>query len=864
MFHTTFRYPVKVAVILLFSSMPCLITYSQTYQTAIPVEKGVSQRLAIYRKTILGNINYRLHFDIPADKEQSIPATESIAFTLSNNTAPLQVDFKEERNHIQTIKVNQRSIPVDFEKEHILIAPAYLKKGSNIVEITFTAGNLSLNRNQDFLYTLLVPDRARTLFPCFDQPNLKATFTLTLTIPPMWKAVSNAPLQDSTLAPGSKTYRYAKSHIIPTYLFSFAAGKFDHITEVVNGRTMNFYHRETDSSKIRLSTDSIFHIHGLALQYLQQYTGIRYPFKKFDFIAIPDFQYGGMEHVGAIQYRASSLFLDSGATKEQLNARANLISHETSHMWFGDLVTMQWFNDVWMKEVFANFMADKITRGNQPVSTYELKFLIDHYPAAYSIDRTAGANPIRQQLDNLQEAGTLYGNIIYHKAPIMMRQLERLMGKEAFRDGLRQYLKKYKFGNATWPDLISILDARTPANLIAWNKVWVNEAGRPEITYTLRQNNGIISDFTIRQQGELHPRNILPQFFEIALVYGDSIKEVTVNMRQQQVVLNALSGKKVPDFILFNSSGEGYGLFPVDSNMLPHLATLQSAVMRASAYINLYENMLSGKAIKPKELMQLYENQFAKEKEELNLRLITGYTSDIFWRLILPTERERLAPFLEDILWQDMQQDTVANKKKILFKTYQNVALSQAALDTLYAMWKTEKAPKGVILTEDDYTALALTLALKNYPDTNILQQQVTRINNPDRKARLEFLMPALSSDSTVRDAFFASLKEQKNRQKEAWVTMALDYLHHPLRASTSQKYLKQTLDLLEEIQRTGDIFFPGTWLQSSFGAYQSPAAATIVRTFLQKHPNYNPKLKAKILQAADPLFRAERLVYGK
>ena len=280
-----------------------------------------------------------------------------------------------------------------------------------------------------------------------------------------------------------------------------------------------------------------------------------------------------MEHVGAIQYRASSLFLDSGATKEQLNARANLISHETSHMWFGDLVTMQWFNDVWMKEVFANFMADKITRGNQPVSTYELKFLIDHYPAAYSIDRTAGANPIRQRLDNLQEAGTLYGNIIYHKAPIMMRQLERLMGKEPFRDGLRQYLKKYNFGNATWPDLISILDARTPANLIAWNKVWVNEAGRPEITYTLRQNNGIISDFTIRQQGELHPRNILPQFFEIALVYGDSIKEVTVNMRQQQVVLNTVSGKKVPDFILFNSSGEGYALFrsiAICCRILPH------------------------------------------------------------------------------------------------------------------------------------------------------------------------------------------------------------------------------------------------------------------------------------------------------
>ncbi|HWJ26360.1 MAG TPA: M1 family aminopeptidase, partial [Flavisolibacter sp.] len=386
--------------------------------------------------------------------------------------------------------------------------------------------------NNDFLYTLLVPDRARTVFPCFDQPDLKANFQLTLQIPQEWVAVTNAPLIDSVLQENSKALHFGLSDKISTYLFSFVAGKFDRVSRIVDGRSMTFYHRETDTAKINSSLDPVFQIQGNAISFMQDYTQISYPFKKFDFIALPDFQYGGMEHVGAIQYKASSLFLDNGATKEEKISRSNLLSHETAHMWFGDLVTMNWFNDVWMKEVFANFMADKITRVALANTNYDLKFLLDHFPAAYSVDRTAGANPIRQELTNLQDAGSLYGNIIYHKAPIMMRQLERLMGEEAFRNGLRIYLKKYEFGNATWPDLINILDAYTPADLQAWNQVWVNEPGRPVFDYAMKLKGNTIDQLEIIQNAEDGSDRIWPQLFEIALVYQDIIEQFTVRMEK--------------------------------------------------------------------------------------------------------------------------------------------------------------------------------------------------------------------------------------------------------------------------------------------------------------------------------------------
>src|SRR4029078_6802255 len=197
-----------------------------------------------------------------------------------------------------------------------------------------------------------------------------------------------------------------------------------------------------------------------ALAWLEDYTAIPYPFDTFDFVLIPSFQFSGMEHAGAILYNAASLMLDQSATQNQLLGRASVIAHETAHMWFGDLVTMRWFDDVWMKEVFANFMAAKIVNPSFPEINHELRFLYSNYPAAYDVDRPRGRKAIRPHLANLAGAGSLYGAIIYQKAPIVMRQLEGILGEEPFRDGLREYLRAHAFANATWSDLIGLLDRR--------------------------------------------------------------------------------------------------------------------------------------------------------------------------------------------------------------------------------------------------------------------------------------------------------------------------------------------------------------------------------------------------------------------
>jgi aminopeptidase N len=851
----------KLLNILIYLLLLPAATYAQ--QTTMPqrVETGVSLSLATQRSKNISQLNYQLHFHIPAEKSTAIHGTTAIRFQLAKVPQVLQLDFKASANQIKNINVNGKSVPVTLENEHLLVSGKHLKPSNNTIKLEFIAGDASLNRNDDYLYALLVPDRARTVFPCFDQPDLKATFDLTLTVPSTWKVLANGAKTDSLLKNKHTTYHFATTERLPTYLFSFTAGKYTALQQKLGNRNMEFLHRETDGSKLSRSVDSVFIAHRDAIHFMENWTGIAYPFQKVGFVTIPDYQFGGMEHPGEIQYKASSLLLGEGATKDQFIGRSNLISHEVAHMWFGDLVTMKWFNDVWMKEVFANFMADKVTEKLMGSQTFNLKFLQDHYPAAYGVDRTRGANPIRQQLDNLQDAGSMYGNIIYHKAPIMMRQLEKLMGPEPFQRGIREYLKKYAYQNATWNDLIAILSTHCKDDLYEWNKIWVNQAGRPVFDYQVEYSGHKISRFVITQEAESGPSRLWPQSFMVKLIYANRSQNIPVEIKGEEIELTAMKGLEKPLSILFNADGTGYGRFPGDRSMMDAVYQLDVPLERASAYINTYENTLAGKGYHPIELLELFTKGLQAEQQEMNLRLLTGYISNLYWNFISVEQRLSYSTLLEERLWTAMEQRTMPNQKKILYNAFENTYLSKEAGQKLYTIWKTQQAPKGVKLIEDDYISLALSLSLKSDTASTIIDQQIARMDNVDRKNRLSFLKPALSTRVEDRDAFFDRLSLRENRQKESWVGTALGYLHHPLRHHTSINYLPKSLALLAEIQKTGDIFFPSSWLSATFGSYQSKEAMEIVNEFLQQNPNYNPNLRGKILQSTDNVFRSQQLL---
>jgi len=232
-------------------------------------------------------------------------------------------------------------------------------------------------------------------------------------------------------------------------------------------------------------------------------------------------------------------------------------------------------------------MAAKIVNPSFPEVNHELRFLLSNYPAAYEVDRTAGANPIRQVLENLNEAGSMYGAIIYQKAPVVMRHLEALLGEDNFRDGLREYLTRHAFANATWSDLITVLDARTPVDLQEWSRVWVDQPGRPTIETELHVKGGRIATLAFRQRDPRGRNLVWPQQLRIAIGQSAGPQPIIVEVKGPVTDVSVAAGMPAPLYVLPSAAGWAYGNFRLDRGSLDYLTSslpeIDDALTRGSA-----------------------------------------------------------------------------------------------------------------------------------------------------------------------------------------------------------------------------------------------------------------------------------------
>ena len=841
----------------------CLIMVGGCSQSAAQDAPGpgVPLVLAEKRASRVSNLRYELHFTIPSAQSAAVTGRVTIRFDLKDASRPLALDFAAPSDAITGGNLNGRDARPEYVTDHLVIASADLRSGANEITLQFRSADAPLNRSAEFLYALFVPARARQAFPCFDQPDLKARYTLSLDVPEGWTALTNGAEVTDDSRRASNGLRFSETQPISTYLFTFAAGRFTVDTAERNGRRFRMLHRETDATKVARNRDAIFDLHAGAIGWLESYTGIPYPFGKFDFLLVPAFQFGGMEHPGSVYYNAPALLLDESATQNQKLGRASLIAHEAAHMWFGDLVTMRWFNDVWMKEVFANFMAAKIVNPAFPEINHDLRFLYAHYPAAYDVDRTPGTNAIRQRLDNLDEAGSMYGAIIYQKAPIVMRQLELLIGESSFRDGMREYLNAHAFGNATWTDLIATLDRRTPEDLAAWSRSWVEEAGRPTIRVHLKATDTVVESLELTQDDPIESRGLLwTQPLSIAIGYGRD--GTATRHRLAGRSLRLPPGPTLPLYVLPNHDGISYGNFVLDASTRTYLLENLPAddVARGSTLVMLWEEMVDGR-VDRRAMFDLLFRALPKERNELTVQRMLSYLQQAHWRWIGDADRTSTAAPLERMLRAGLEAANTTSLKSAWFNALRDVAKTPPTLTWLESVWRRTENVPGLVLAEPDYITLAQELAVRGVPRTEeILSEQIIRTQNPDRKQRMEFVRPALSADPAVRNAFFAQLKDPVKRRREAWVLEGLGYVHHPLRAAAAEQHIGPSLEMLVEIQRTGDIFFPKRWMDATLSGHRSPAAAATVRQFIETLPaDYPDRLRRIIVSSANDLFRVTR-----
>ncbi|MBE0663936.1 MAG: hypothetical protein IH597_15875 [Bacteroidales bacterium] len=824
---------------------------------------GVSIELAQYRAKNISEVHYDLWFNIPENPEEAITGKAIIHFKHRKSLHGINLDFQPGADQVSNVVVNGNASDFTYMNQHILIPSDYIIPARNKIELEFISSNQALNRSDDFMYTLFVPDRASTAFPCFDQPDLKATFNLTLDVPESWTAISNGPLTGEESANGRKELHFSMQQPISTYLFAFAAGEFQRLTNSNGERSITVFHREPDQEKLERNADRIFRQHFESLAWLEEYTGIPYPYQKFDIAVIPGFQYSGMEHPGAIWYRDDRLMLDESAPLTQQLRKASLIAHETAHMWFGNLVTMKWFDDVWLKEVFAGFMADKMIEPQFQEINHELQFMLSHYPRAYSIDRSAGTHPIKQQLLNMNQAGSLYGPVIYNKAPIIFRQLEEIMQPDNFREAVQEYLLSFSHANADWIDLAEIFDSHSDKNISKWSQAWVYGKGMPRIEYEIETEVRTQEKTLKIKQVNAAEMNPFPsQLLSAGMVYASGSVQQNIWFDKPELTVSMPEAKRLPLCISLNGGGMGYGYFPTSDQdkefLMQNINDISNENLRAALFINIHEDFLNTGLSKE----VYFELLFEALDTETNAQILNYLTNNLVIMHRNFLNRENHHVFIsrtEALLWEKLV--TVPNESKQVFlDAWLVVARSQESINQMIGLYnKTTEVP-GFSISDQNLTVLACEIALRSENGKEILEKELQRIENPDRKKKLEFIMPALSGNQAERDGFFESLKKPENRNPEPWVLEALNYLHHPLRDGGSVKYIAESLEMLEEIQRTGDIFFPKNWLDATLSNYQIVEVAELVNSYLDSHPELSESLTLKVLQSADLLFRNNTL----
>lgn len=350
---------------------------------------------------------------------------------------------------------------------------------------------------------------------------------------------------------------------------------------------------------------------------------------------------------------------------------------------------------------------------------------------------------------------------------------------------------------------------------------------------------------------------------DVSIGNASTATAVPFDMQTERADLKIPANISKAEWVLPNGGGLAYGDFILDDStrsfLLQHLPELKDPLTRGAAWVTLWEETLD-RRVRPTDFIDLAMRSLPAEDTEQNVQLVLGYTSDAFWTFLSDAERHERSAKLEETLRSGLAHANTSSMKATYFSAFRSTVTTTEGIALLERVWRRQEKIPGLILAEPDEASMALDLAVRSVPAASaILEEQRGRFMNPDRKARFEFVMPALSDQQAARDAWFENLRDVKNRRREPWVLEGLQYLHHPLRAAQSEKYIRPSLDLLIEIQRTGDIFFPTRWMNATLSGHNTKPSADTVRTFLNEHKDYPIRLRRIILQASDELFRAAR-----
>ncbi|MBC7897491.1 MAG: ERAP1-like C-terminal domain-containing protein [Cytophagaceae bacterium] len=830
---------------------------------------GVPIALAQYRAARVGDVRYDLVMNV--SDADTARGRVSLRF---NRLRPGDAIIDFRGPILGRVRVN--GVPVTdvvFNGAHLRIPQRLLRSGENHVEIEFgavvAAAGASIIRVRDpvdrrtYLYTLLVPSDANQLFPCFDQPDLKAKVTLTLTTPRDWRAVANGIKVKSDSTSRGLVHSFRETEPISTYLIAFAAGPWAEVRTKGTRKPITLYVRQSRLADV--DADSIIVANDRAATWLERYFNSRFPFQKLDVVLAPAFPFGGMEHPGAIFYSEERFVYRERPTLPQLLGRTATIYHEVAHQWFGDYVTMRWFDDLWLKEGFATYMAARMQDALDPASQAWKSFYLRNKPAAYAVDLTEGTTPVWQRLANLDQAKSNYGAIVYNKAPSVLKQLNYLVGDSAFRVGLQRFLRRHSYANATWRDLLSAVGTASGRSLAAWGDAYILRAGMPIIEQRAEVRDGRVVSFSLVQRParELSGRRAWPIRTELLAVYeGGEVQRIPLTITAETTAVAELVGKPAPQFTFANAQDYAYALVLLDPGSVATLerdiGSISDPFLRTMLWGALWD-LVREAMLGPDRFLRAALRELPAETDE---QLVGGLLARIARATTAYLGDVQRAAFLPDVERALLAGTNDARKpyglRKAHLDTYIRVAATEPAAVLLDGMLDSTTIAGDSLRPPVRWAIVTRLVALGAPTASARLAAEEARDVTPEG-ARRSFVARAARVDPATKAEYFRRYFDDRDLNED-WATASLDAFNTLEAQQLTRAYLTPALDSLGWIQKNRRIFYLGAWIGGFVEGQTSEEALQIVRAFLDGRPNLAADLRNKVLQSADELERTVRI----
>ncbi|MFI5687084.1 aminopeptidase N [Streptomyces sp. NPDC051636] len=721
-----------------------------------------------------------------------------------------------------------------------------------------------------YLYTQYEPADARRVFANFEQPDLKAPFRFEVRAPEGWTVWSNG---EGELTDG--VWRFAETKPISTYITCVVAGPYHYVTDSYERVFENGTRLEIPLGALcrkglapYFEADDIFLITKQGLDFFHDHFDYPYPFGKYDQAFVPEYNLGAMENPGLVTFREEYIFRGK-VTQASYESRANVILHEMAHMWFGDLVTMEWWDDLWLKESFADFMGAFSLVGATRFKNGWITFANRRKAWAYRADQLPSTHPVTADIRDLQDAKLNFDGITYAKGASVLKQLVAYAGQDAFLEGARRYFKRNAYGNTRLGDLLSVLEETSGRDMATWSRSWLQTAGVNSLTpQVLLDAEGRVAELAVLQEApESHPE-LRPHRVAVGLYRRtpqgavERYARVETDVEGARTVVTELAGAEPPELVLVNDDDLTYCKIRFDETSLvtlrEHLGAVTDPLARALCWSALW-NMTRDALLPARDFIDLVLRFAGRESEIGVVQMLHAWANSALVHYAAPDWRATGERLLTAGALSELRAAAPGSEHQLAWaRFFAAVASAEDDLGLLKGLLDGTARIDGLEVDQELRWAFLEPLAAHGVADESVLAAELARDDTASGK-RHQVRCLAARPSAAVKAQAWAQVVES-DTLSNALVEATIAGFAQPSQRELTAPYTQKYFAAIERVWTQRSIQIGMDVVRGLFPSLQdSPETLAATDAWLEAHSDAAPALRRLVLEARDDLARGLR-----